>query len=380
MPFRVIEVIAPTDRAGRLRRIAEEAGASQVRLAPIRVWPQPLGPLASPEARPVTAPVPDRGPGLAVDPPVGLPHGDGTEPGEATAVTMLVGEIGRQALLDNLQNALEGCRNWRILLHETAAVIPHTEEEDKREQERDERRRRERVSTSREELYQQVGGGAKLSRDFLLLVVLSTVVAAVGLINDNVAVVIGAMVIAPLLGPNLALAFAAAIGDREMIGRALVTGLAGLGIAIGLAALLPLFFEVDLANGELSGRTSVGFDAIALALASGAAAALSVSTGVSSVLVGVMVAAALLPPAATIGIALTDGQPMAAAGAALLLAVNLVSVNLAAVTVFLAKGLRPRTWFERQEAQQSLRVTLAVLICGLAVFTALIAISRSVPF
>ncbi|MEL6577881.1 MAG: TIGR00341 family protein [Pseudomonadota bacterium] len=380
MPFRVVEVIAPPDRADRLRRIGEEAGASQIRLAAVDVWPQPLGPLASPEARPVSAPATDRGPGFPVDPPVGLPHGDGSEPGQAVAITMLVGEIGRQALLDRLQEALEGCRNWRILLHETAAVIPHTAEEDRREQERADRRTREKITTSREELYQQVAGGAQLTRDFLLLVVLSTVVAAVGLINDNVAVVIGAMVIAPLLGPNLALAFAAAIGDRAMIGRALGSGLAGLGIAIALAALLPLFFSVDLTNGELSGRTSVGFDAIALALASGAAAALSISTGVSSVLVGVMVAAALLPPAATIGIALTEGEVAAAAGAALLLAVNLVSVNLAAVAVFLAKGVRPRTWLERKEARQSLRVTLAVLLSGLAVFTGLIALSRQFAF
>ncbi|MEL7173541.1 MAG: DUF389 domain-containing protein, partial [Pseudomonadota bacterium] len=100
----------------------------------------------------------------------------------------------------------------------------------------------------------------------------------------------------------------------------------------------------------------------------------------SSVLVGVMVAAALLPPAATIGIALTEGEVAAAAGAALLLAVNLVSVNLAAVAVFLAKGVRPRTWLERKEARQSLRVTLAVLLSGLAVFTGLIALSRQFAF
>ncbi|MEM7497280.1 MAG: TIGR00341 family protein [Pseudomonadota bacterium] len=376
MPFRVVEVIAPSDRADQLRRIGEAAGASQIRIATVSVWPPPLGPLASPEARVVTAPSSEHGPGVAVDPAMGLPHGDGSEPEEAASVTLLVGEIARQKLLDDLQTALEGCRNWRIVLHETSAVVPHTAEEDAREQERAKERTEEQVSTSREELFQQVSGGAKLTRDYLVLVVLSTVVASVGLVNDNVAVVIGAMVIAPLLGPNLALAFAAAIGDRSMILRALSSGLAGLGVAVLLAIPLPLLFEVDLGSGELSGRTRVGFDNIALALASGAAAALSISTGVSSVLVGVMVAAALLPPAATMGLALGAGELVGSAGAALLLTVNLVAVNLAAMTVFLLKGVRPRTWHEQSDARQSLRVTFAVLIAGLAVSTGIIALSQ----
>jgi len=69
-----------------------------------------------------------------------------------------------------------------------------------------------KISTTREELYSQIKQGARLDRNYLLLVVFSTVVAAIGLIEDNVAVIVGARVIAPLLGPILAFAFAPLCG------------------------------------------------------------------------------------------------------------------------------------------------------------------------
>ncbi len=108
---------------------------------------------------------------------------------------------------------------------------------------------------------------------------------------------------------------------------------------------------------------------MALALASGAAAVLSLSTGLPSVLVGVMVAVALLPPTATMGLMLGAGKFKLAVGAGLLLAVNVVSVNLSAKVTFLARGIKPRTGLEKQKARQSMTayiifwlVTLGVLI------------------
>ena len=92
---------------------------------------------------------------------------------------------------------------------------------------------------------------------------------------------------------------------------------------------------------ELAGRTNVGLDSVALALASGAAAALSLTTGLSSVMVGVMVAVALLPPAVTLGLMLGHGEGSLAAGAGLLLAINVVCINLASKVVFFIKGIRP---------------------------------------
>jgi uncharacterized membrane protein len=77
------------------------------------------------------------------------------------------------------------------------------------------------------------------------------------------------------------------------------------------------------------------------------------TTGLSSTLVGVMVAVALLPPTATMGMLLGAGRVELAVGAMLLLAVNVVCVIVAAKIVFMTKGVRPRTWYERQKARQS---------------------------
>jgi len=151
-----------------------------------------------------------------------------------------------------------------------------------------------------------------------------------------------------------------------------VTNLAGLAIAIGLSILIALVMPFDTASPELLARTTVGLDSVALALASGAAAALSLTTGLSSVLVGVMVAVALLPPAVTFGIMLGTGDLSLATSAGLLLAVNIVCVNLACKIVFFVKGIRPRTWWEKQKASRSMLIYVVVWIVTLLVLIAVI--------
>ena len=115
----------------------------------------------------------------------------------------------------------------------------------------------------------------------------------------------------------------------------------------------------------LLAQTEAGLENVALSLASGVAAALSLTSGVSGVLVGVAVSVALLPPAATVGLMLGQGRFSLAAGSAILLAVNVVCVNLACKLVFLAKGIRPRTWWEKERARRSTRVYLAVWVITL---------------
>lgn len=188
------------------------------------------------------------------------------------------------------------------------------------------------------------------------------------------AVVIGAMVIAPLLGPNLALGLGTALGDTALMWKATRTN--GIGIGLGLAFLLSLciglIWPVNFASHELMARTDVGLDSIALALASGAAAVLSITTGLSSVLVGVMVAVALLPPTATLGLMLGAGQFEHAIGAGLLLAVNIVCVNLSAKIVFLTKGIHPRTWWEMKKARRAMILYLLIWAMSLVLLIAVI--------
>ncbi|MGD8784320.1 MAG: TIGR00341 family protein [Thioalkalispiraceae bacterium] len=288
------------------------------------------------------------------------------------SVRLLVKVEKQQVILDSIQQALVAAEGWRIIIHPVEATIPRAEEKQKKES-----GKKYSGGRTREELYHEIESGALINSNYLWLVLFSTVVAAIGLIEDNVAVVIGAMVIAPLLGPNIALAFGAALGDKVLVLRALQTNFGGMAVALVCAYAIGLIWPAALTSDELMTRTDVGAAGIVLALVSGAAGVLSLTTGVSSVLVGVMVAVALLPPTATLGLMLAGGNYKHALGAGLLLAVNVVCVNLAAKLVFVFKGVKPRTWLEKQKARQSLIlyiifwvITLLVLVLVIQVYHA----------
>ena len=180
------------------------------------------------------------------------------------------------------------------------------------------------------------------------------------------------MVIAPLLGPNLAFALGTALGDTSLMKKSGLTTALGISIAIVLSVVLGFLWPFDVTSPELMSRTNVGISSVVLALASGAAASISLTTGLSSVLVGVMVAVALLPPAATFGLMLGHGNFDFAIGAGILLAINVVCVNLASKLVFFLKGVRPRTWWEREKAKRAMvifilmwLVTLMILVVSI---------------
>lgn len=282
--------------------------------------------------------------------------------GEARCIVHLVCETNRvQEFTDAVQKAIGRGEPWRAVMLAVEGIVP------KYEPEKAESRPAFRAgAASREEIHEEVARNAELDSTFLVLTFLSAIVAAIGVLNDNVAVIIGAMVIAPLLGPNLAFALGTALGDRRLMFKAMRTNAAGIALTVALGVVIALLWTEGFAAPELLSRTKVGYDGIALALASGAAAVLSLVAGVSSALVGVMVAVALMPPAVAIGIMLGAGNPEGALGAAVLLGVNVVCVNLAAQSVFVAKGIRPRTWWEQKASAASLRINFAMWLVLLA--------------
>ncbi len=272
---------------------------------------------------------------------------------------LIIADDHLQAVLDSLQNVLGAQPSARIMVLPLETALPKVDDSE------DDKKRA--VTTARETLYDEAEKASRLDRDYLVLVALSTVVAAIGLVENNIAVVIGAMVIAPLLGPNLALSLGTSLGDVKLVRNSVQKLAAGLALAIALSAALGAVLPVTLASPELMTRTDAGLDSVALALASGAAAALSMTTGLPAVLVGVMVAVALLPPATTMGLMLGSGDLMLASGAGLLLAVNVVSVNLASKLVFLMKGVRPRGWLEKKQAERSTLVYIGAWVMALVV-------------
>ena len=270
---------------------------------------------------------------------------------DRTTVQMLSAGNNRQDVVDAMQSALSSESDWRltILPVETSMPLPREEEKAIKEAEKD--LKKAIGGRTREEIWNDVWEQASTDQTYLVFVVLSTVVAALGLAQDNVAVVVGAMVIAPLLGPNLAFAVGVALGDRKLILRASLTNAYGLSIAFGVSVLIGLVWPLNVDSAELMARADVNFGGMAIALASGAAAALSLVSGVSSALGGVMVAVALLPPIAAIGLFIGAGEMSLATGALLLLAVNIASLNLSAQTILFWRGVRPRSFYEDKEAR-----------------------------
>ena len=295
----------------------------------------------------------------AVDIRAVMTAGDGTQ-----LTRLLVRDNKLQSALDRLQNTLGMQSGARITVLPVDVSLPRPEEQ--------EGKKEDDATAAREALHEQAARGARLNWHYIVLVILSTLVAAIGMLENSVAVVVGAMVIAPLLGPNLAFALGTALGDGALMKESSLTLLAGIALAIVLSACLAQLWPWNPDSTELMMRTDVGLAAIALALASGAAAALSLTTGLSSVLVGVMVAVALLPPAAALGLMLGYGRFDLAIGAGLLLAINIVCVNLSCKIVFLLKRIHPRVWWHKEKASRGMRnavlawiVTLGVLIAAI---------------
>ena len=299
----------------------------------------------------------------ALDFRVGVVGPDGQQ-----AMRLLVSDDKVQRLLDLLQGMLGAQPSARILVLGVEACIPPPNETERKQQDS--------ATAAREALYESIDKGSRLGSSYITLVVLSTVVAAIGLIEDNVAVIIGAMVIAPLLGPNLALSLGTALGDIPLMRRAVDTLLAGILLAVALTAALGWVWPEVLTSAEIMARTQAGLDSVVLALASGAAAALSMTTGLSSILVGVMVAVALLPPAATLGLMIGQARWELALGAGLLLLINIVSVNLSSKLVFFFKGVRPRTWLAKETARRAMRTYVLVWVVTLLVLVVVVLARR----
>jgi len=291
-------------------------------------------------------------------------------------VRVLLSVERTESVMDTLDRKFSYLEDFRMVLLSVAACIPRPEEEAKEEEKVEEKEEKKPLRISREELYAGMSETARTGVVYLVLVVLSAVVAAIGILRGNIAVVVGAMVIAPLLGPNVALSFATTLGDTRLAKRALKSSLIGMGLALGVSVFIGLMLGVDTSVSEVMSRTEAGLGDVVLALAAGSAAALSLTAGLSSALIGVMVAVALLPPLVTLGMLLGNGRWQLALGAMLLLLVNLICINLAGVLTFLLQGIRPLTWWEADRAKKATRIAILLWSVLLTVLVVLILLSQ----
>jgi uncharacterized hydrophobic protein (TIGR00341 family) len=231
---------------------------------------------------------------------------------------------------------------------------------------------------ARQELEARAGELASALPTYVTMTVVSAVIATAGLLLDSPATVVGSMVIAPLIGPAMAAAVGSVIDDAELFRRGVSLQLLGVGLAVASATLFAAFVQVanlvppgldPISLSEVEERLAPSVLSLAVALGAGVAGAVSLTTGVSTALVGVMIAVALIPPAATVGIGIAYGEPALAVGSAVLVAVNVLSINLAALVVLWYSGYRPEQFFHHDQARIATLKRAATLVAAIALLS-----------
>lgn len=214
-------------------------------------------------------------------------------------------------------------------------------------------------------LFDRIQGGARLTPDFVVMMGLSVLIASFGLLADNSSVVIGAMLVAPFMTSLVGVGLALVQGNLALMKRSALAMGAGIMIGLLLSYLIGLVVPLDELPLEVLARGDPDIVDMAIAFVSGMAAAYAVSReSVAESIVGVAIAAALVPPLACVGIMASQGNVLEAEGALTLLVTNLVAIALGAAFMFRRLGV-PGTRTEHKAYSYIRRISITLSIITL---------------
>lgn len=207
------------------------------------------------------------------------------------------------------------------------------------------------------------------SFNFFLLVVLSCSIATMGLITNSAAVIIGAMLLAPLMSPIIGIGLASISGDTKLLKSSFFTLAVGAMLAVILATLMTLinnalpFYSMQELSAEITSRTHPTPVDMVIALAGGIAAAYALTEpDLSAALPGVAIATALMPPLCTIGIGVAIDRWDVAGGASLLFLTNAVTIAFAAALVFFLRGFSSDLRITDHKVPRSLVIAAGLIV------------------
>ncbi|MFC4447604.1 TIGR00341 family protein [Halorussus aquaticus] len=235
---------------------------------------------------------------------------------------------------------------------------------------------------AREELRARAAEIAPITANYVVFTVLSTIIATAGLLMNSAAVVVGSMVIAPLIGPAIAASVGSILDEDDLFRTSVKAQFAGLLVAVGSAAafggLVRATFlphaEIRLI-GQVAERINPGALALVVALGAGVAGAMSLTSTTSVALVGVAIAVALIPPAATVGLGIAYGDVTAAVSAAILVLINVLSINVASLATLWVQGYRPKHWVAERTARRAVVRRAALLLAAVLVLSSSLAVT-----
>ena len=204
-------------------------------------------------------------------------------------------------------------------------------------------------------VYDSIKIESSIGVTYFLLVILAAVVATLGLLTNSTAVIIGAMLISPIMSPIIGMSFSMTLGDSKMFSRSIKGIILGTFIAITVSVFITLFIPSRSLTAEILSRTKPTIIDLVIALASGAAGAYTMCyKKESSVLPGVAIATALMPPLCVVGTGLVQNEYTVAFGGFLLFLANLIAINLASALVFKLSGFTTKDEIDKSEKQQTI--------------------------
>ncbi|MCJ7824926.1 MAG: DUF389 domain-containing protein [Anaerolineales bacterium] len=227
-------------------------------------------------------------------------------------------------------------------------------------------------------VYRGVYQGAQPDTDYFVMMGLAAMIATYGLLQGSTAVIIGAMLVAPLFTPILASSLAVVRGDVRLLWIALESALKGIALAIGLAVLLTAISPLRSVTDEIAARINPNLFDLAVALVSGAAGAYAVAReDVATALPGVAIAAALVPPLGVIGIGIAMWDANIAWGASLLFITNLIAIAFAGAITLILLGFRPTPGAEQKARLRVGLITSLVMLIAIMVPLAIVFIDTA---
>lgn len=204
-------------------------------------------------------------------------------------------------------------------------------------------------------VYDSIKIESSIGITYFLLVILAAIVATLGLLTNSTAVIIGAMLISPIMSPIIGMSFSMTLGDSKMFSQSIKGIILGTFVAITVSVFITLFIPSRTLTAEILSRTKPTIIDLVIALASGAAGAYTMChKKESSVLPGVAIATALMPPLCVVGTGLVQTEYTVAFGGFLLFLTNLIAINLASALVFKFSGFTTKDEIDKSEKNENM--------------------------
>jgi uncharacterized hydrophobic protein (TIGR00341 family) len=297
----------------------------------------------------------------------------GDQDGTSVAVfsTLIPDELVDQAIEEITRNLDMRKRENIITVYDVEAFVSSTMNKINEKVAKEES-----VKNPLERLITETDKYVRLKKDAFAMALFATLVAFAGLFLDNVAILIGAMLLSPLIGPLNAFAVNANLGRlrKVAISQLFILGLLASIIALSAATtfIVSQFVNIPLTSGQILIRNHASLFDLAIALILGLAGGLALFIAIPELLVGVAIAVALVPPATVAGMGLALENAGLFIGALILTFVYLIGLELGSTIMLRIRGVTPRRYYEKAEARVKLAYSIAILAVLFGVLSAIV--------